>query len=226
MTRKLTALVSCLAAAFAVSAIVSAMSSASMVLPVFSGTQETAEGAATKLVIRIQGGATYICTAGVYALIAEVGRHLGPAILHDTGCTQGGESCRSLGDAAGVILITGTWHLVLNGGPGATDIHLFLILLTELHIECAGAAVKLILLTGNWQGRIVQRSGSKSAFTVSVGTVNGEGKVQNFSEFENDAGTGIKTSIEAKQEGGKAKPAFEESEDVELTFGGETSIEK
>jgi hypothetical protein len=196
-----------------------------MVLPEFSGTQETFEGTAAKLVIRIQGGATYTCTAGVYALIAEVGRHLGPAILHDTGCTQSGVSCRSLGDAAGVILITGTWHLVLRTFVG-TDNHFFLILLTELHIECAGAAVQLILITGNWQGRIVQRSGSKSAFTVSVGTVNGEGKVQNFSEFENDAGTGIKTSIEAKQEGGKAKPAFEDSESIELTFSGETSIEK
>ena len=224
MTRKLTALVSCLAVVFVVSAIVSAMSSASMALPTFSGTQETAEGTSARLLIFIQGAQVYVCTAGTYTISGQVNRNLGTIDLDDKSCTQGGEPCNSLGDASGVILITGTWHLVLR--TFIIDTHFFLILLNELHIECGKSAIKLILLTGNWQGSIAQKTGSKTAFGVTVRSVGGAGKVQEFSEFENDAGTGVKTAISASEEGSsKAKSAVEESEENVLTFPGETGIE-
>jgi hypothetical protein len=211
-------------AAFAVTAAVAAISSAAMVLPVFSGTDKAATGSSSAVLLRIEGGATFKCSSSASnSLEVESNRHLGPGAINFAGCTQGGEQCRSLGGTLGTISATGTWHLVLNG---STDIHLFLFLFTPVHIECPNATVKLLLVTGKVAGKIVQKAGTKELFEISIGTVGNEGKVQNFSEYENEAGTGIKTTLEVQQEGGKNKKAFEESANNELNFELTTSIEK
>jgi hypothetical protein len=226
MTRKVTVLAMCLMAAFAVSAVVSAISSASMVLPAFTGTATTGTGSSGEGALTIEGGATIKCkSSGSDSLTVESNRHLGAGTITFSTCTQGGEPCRSLGDASGTILTTGTWHLVL-ATRSSLDVHLFLFLLTELHIECPGAAVKLLLVTGTVAGLLTQKTGSKTAFELSIGTVGGAGKVQEFSEYENEAGTGVKTALSVKQEGGAAKKAFEESKTNELVFPSETGIEK
>jgi hypothetical protein len=56
-------------------------------------------------------------------------------------------------------------------------------------------------------------------------TIKDNGKSQEFSEYENDAGTAVHTSLMASEEGGKAKAAVEESDENLLTFNGETKIE-
>jgi hypothetical protein len=229
MTRKIRVLVACLIAALAATAAISAIASAEMVLPVFSGTDASATGSSGEGTLRIAGAASIKCTSsGSDKLTFETGkRNLGPGTIIFSGCTEGGEECRSLGGTLGTIETTGSWHLVLNGGSGAGDIHLFLFLLTLLHIECPKGVVKLFLVLGNVAGKIVQKAGTKELFELSVGTVNNEGKVQNFSEYENDAGTGIKTTLETIEEGtGKPKTSAEESFANDLNFELTTSIEK
>jgi hypothetical protein len=229
MTRKIKVLVGCLIVAIAATAAISAIASAAMTLPIFSLTDPKATGESGKGTLSIEGGASIRCeTSGSDELTFETGkRNLGPGTIIFKSCTQGGEECHSLGGTGGTIETTGSWHLVLNGKTEATDIHLFLFLLTLLHIECPKAAVKLLIVLGNVAGKIVQKAGSKTQFVLEVGTVNKEGKVQNFSEYENDAGTGIKTTLQVLQEGGtKPKFAGEESESNILTFTEVTSIEK
>jgi hypothetical protein len=228
MTQRKRVLVAvCLIAGFAATAVISAIASAEMVLPVFSGTDTSATGSSGTVVLTIAGGASFRCTSsGSDKLTFETGkRNLGPGTIIFSGCTQGGEECQSLGATGGTIETTGSWHLVLNGGSGAADIHLFLFLLHLLHVECPKAAVKLLLLLGDVAGKI-EASGPE-LFALSVGTLNGAGKVQNFSEFENDAGTGIKTTLETIQEGtGKAKRTFLGVESFDVHFELTTSIEK
>jgi hypothetical protein len=228
MTRKIRVLVACLSAAFAVTAVISSISSAAMTLPAFSGSDKAATGSSSSGLLRIEGGAALKCEkSAANSLEVESNRNLGPGAINFAGCTEGGEECRSLGGTLGTVATTGSWHLVLNGKTEATDIHLFLFLLTLLHIECPKGTVKLFLILGNIAGLIKQKAGSNLEFEISVGTVAGEGKVQNFSEYENDAGTGIKTTLEVIQEGtGKAKKAFEESSANVLKFELATSIEK
>ena len=227
MTRKIRVLVACLIAALAATAAISAIASAEMILPEFSGNDTSATGSSSSGVLTISGGASIRCaSSGSDKLTFETGkRNLGPGTIIFSTCTQGGEECHSLGATGGTIETTGSWHLVLNGGTGATDIHLFLFLLNLLHIECPKGAIKLLLVLGDVAGKI-ETSGPE-LFALSVGTLNGAGKVQNFSEFENDAGTGIKTTLETIQEGtGKAKRTFLGVESFDVHFELTTSIEK
>jgi hypothetical protein len=228
MTQKTKVLVAGVIVAIAAISLISAVASAEMVLPVFSGTDTSFTGSSGALIFTIAGGASFRCTSsGSDKLTFEMGkRNLGPGTIICSGGTEGGEECRSLGGTLGTIEVTGSWHLVLNGGSGAGDIHLFLFLLTLLHIECPKSAVKLLLVLGNFAGKIVQNAGSTTLFTISVGTLNGAGAIQNFSEFENDAGTGIKTTLETIQEGGKAKKTVLEISSFDLNFELTTSIEK
>jgi hypothetical protein len=194
-----------------------------MTLPEFSGTAAT-EGklAGGKGVVTIEGGASIKCESITGKFTFESGsRRSGPVTLDINECTEGGEQCRSLGDVLGVTLITGTWHLVLMT-RASVDGHYVLVSLNELHIECPGGAIKLILVTGSILGSTAAEAGSETEFGL---TVKDNRKAQEFTEYENDAGTAVKASLAASQEGGKSKAAFEESEDNLLTFNGSTKID-
>jgi hypothetical protein len=222
MTRKVTVLTSCLIATFAALAVISALASASMTLPEFSGTAATegkGSGGAGKMTI--SGGASLIGTSGTGTYALEPGsRRSGTFTADINGVTQGGEECRSLGDTGGIILVTGSWHLVL-WLTGASDKHLILASGHELHIECPKSAVKLLLVSGQGLGSIAALSGSKTEFGV---TVKDNGTNQEFTLYENDAGTGIDVTLETSQEGGKQKPSFLEAEHNLLTVNGNTEI--
>jgi hypothetical protein len=227
MNRKVISLSMTLAAALASAAMSASPSLASMTLPVFSGSVSEAKDASGAGALHVEGGATIKCTSGGEGGVAfESGsRHLGSVTVASSGCTEGGEPCFSLGASGETISTTGTWHLALMT-RSSTDSHLFLFLLKQIHIECPKAAVKLFLVSGDVAGLITEKSGSKTTFEISIATKNAEGKVQEYSEFENEAGTGVKTSLEVIQEGGKAKRGFQELTCSELIFSGETSIEK
>jgi hypothetical protein len=227
MTRRSKILVSFFVAAFVASAVAAAIASANMVLPVFSGTAAKVTGTSGEAALSVEGGAKLKCgSGGSTELGFESGsRHLGPFIdWMLTTCTQGGEPCFTLGDLSGVFLYTGTWHLVLRAIP--FDIYLFLFLFKLIHVECPNAPVKLFLVSGSSAGEILPKPGSTTRFEYTVQTVRREGKLQEFSEFENEAGTGVKTAIEVEEEGGKAKKALDESPENTLTFESATSIEK
>jgi hypothetical protein len=230
MNRKVTLLAVCLVAVLAIFAVVAAMSSASMILPVFSGMTSEATGTSGSGALSVEGGATIKCaSSGNNHLVFESGsRHLGSGTINFSTCTEGGEKCFSLGgtEASQEVVTTGTWHLVLRTVSSA-DSHLFLFLVSAIHIECPKAAVKLFLISGDVAGLISQKAGSTTAFGVTIATVGGAGKVQEYSEFENELGTGVKTALAVGQEGSsKTKAGFEESKENVLTFDSTTSIEK
>jgi hypothetical protein len=225
MNRRTIPIVLFLVAVFAVSAVGAATSSAAMVLPLWSGAATEASGEGGSNSLKVAGGAAIVCTSFVIdEFIIETSRHLGPGALRFGGCKQGGEPCFSLGGAGEVILMTAIWHLVLRT-VGGVDTHFLLWLVKLLHVECPMAVVRLFLITGDVSLIIARAGKSTTTFNFTGKTVNGEGKIQEYSEFENEAGTGIKTKLEVEQEGGKAKEAFAESLDNTLKFPSATSIE-
>jgi hypothetical protein len=224
MKSRAVTLASCVIAALAVFVVISALASAAMTLPSFSGTgaikATSSSGSGT---LKIAGGASILCENATGEFALESGsRKLGTFSVDFNTCTQGGQQCRSLGDALATILVTGSWHLVLDIQNG-TDGHYILILLHELHIECPGAAIKLLLVLGDLMGSIAGQAGNEKEFGVTI--KDGGGVAQEFSEFENDAGTGVDTGLDTSQEGGKQKTSFEESEENLLTFNNNTKIE-
>jgi hypothetical protein len=225
MTRRVTILASCLIAAFAVSDAIATLSSGAMVLPGFSGTDTSFTGSSGTAKLTIKGGASVTCTSTSQSLTFNNGnRHLGPAKLEFKGCTQGGENCRSLGLVAGnTITYTGEWHLVLFV-RGGVDAHYYLFLTPSfgIHYECPNAAVRLLTRIGDIEGVIVQPLGSTTLFSVKESSTS---TAQEFSEFENEAGTALKAKLETSQEGGADKETFENIENDVLSFELATSIE-
>jgi hypothetical protein len=222
MTRRATVLASCLIAVFAVSAVISALASASMTLPTFSGTAATSgTGTGGKGALTVSGGASIKCESASASYTLAT-RNSGPVTIDFATCTQGGEECHSLGDTGGVILVTGTWHLVLDV-KSSVDGHYALGELSSLHVECPKSAVKLLLVAGTLLGSTSAHAGSEKVYGLTVKD-NG-GTAQEFSEYENNAGTAVKTGLTTQQEGGKAKESFEEATENTLTFNGSTKIE-
>ena len=231
MNRKLTVLATCLIAALTTTAIIAAISSAAMTLPTFSGAEVEFKGEGNEGTLTVQGGASIVCaSAGTGTTGAvESPRHLGRGTIAFNNCTEGekGEKCFSLGgtEAANNITVTGTWHLTLRT-RSSVDQHFFLVLFNNIHIECPKAPVKLFLINGDVQGLITQAPGSTTAFNFTVKSTVPKSSIQEYSEFENEAGTGIKTEIVVSQEGSaKTKSGFEESTLNTIKFAGTTSIE-
>jgi hypothetical protein len=222
------ALVSSFVVALGVSATVPVTVSASMTLPVFSGFNREAVGSTGTVSVTAEGGATVDCTKSSTDFQFGAGsRNEGPGTLDFSTCTLGGEPCKSLADASGSLLVTGTWHLVLMTKSGI-DGHYFLFVVSpaKLHVECPFSAVKLLLFEGAFLGLIAQRPKSTTAFDVTVKTINGQGTRQEFTEYENDAGTGVGVRVKVSQEGGALKEIRLEFDSDELEFESATSIEK
>jgi hypothetical protein len=225
MNRKVTGLLLCLVAAFAMSAVVAALASATeMKLPTFSGTDTTFTGSSGKGNLEVEGGAVIACLADS-ATGAVVTRSSGTGSITFTTCTEssasGAPPCRSLGGTLGTISSTGTWNLVLRTISG-TDHHYFdFVLPTQgLHIECPLAPVELFIITGSALGALT--AAPPSDFTIKVNSISGK---QEISEYENNSGTLVKDSLSVTEEGGtKAKSAAESDEGL-LEFPLATSIE-
>jgi hypothetical protein len=226
MSRKVTGFLLCLVAAFAVSAVVAALASATtMELPKFTGTQTTFTGTSGAGALEIEGGAKLACTADSATGTVAASRNEGTGSITFTGCKESssvnGNSCRSLGGTLGTISSTGTWNLVLRTISG-TDHHYFLFNLPSqgLHFECPLGSVELFIVTGSVLGSIAQKG--TTSFELKVLAASGK---QELSEYENNSGTLVKATLSTSQEGGKGK-ASAENDEGELVFGAATSIEK
>jgi hypothetical protein len=215
----------CLAVALALSIVVAATASASMVLPQFSGSAASATGDTGESIVSAEGGAAVQCKSSSDSLTVGASRNEGTATLDFSTCVLESELCNSLADAAGSILVTGEWHMVLMT-KGGIDGHYFLFVVPSagLHVECPHAAVKLLLFEGEFLGSIAQKAGSTTQFSLKVASA---GKAQEFSEYENNSGTAVRVSLKVQPEGsGKPKAIFLNFEEGELVFGSATSIEK
>ena len=188
--------------------------SAAMVLPGFLNT-EASTSSAGEGALSIEGGAKIKCNKGSGKQSFNAGStNLGQFTLDFFECTQGGESCMSLGDISLTILASGEFHLVLLEGSPMKWFILFLP--KETHIECPKSAVKLLLVTGSILGLLKQKSGEKTKkFELELKQTNG---VQAEKLYENNAGEKIESTLLTSQEGGKAKKSGLESEKDAFEF--------
>jgi hypothetical protein len=141
MNRRVMGFLMCLVAAFAVSAMASAVASATnMTLPVFSGSVASYTGSSGPGKLSVEGGAAISCTKDSGSGTFGSTRSEGPGSITFTGCTEssaeGAPPCKSLAGTAGTITSTGTWNLVLKL-DGSTDLHYlqFLLPVAGLHME-------------------------------------------------------------------------------------------
>jgi hypothetical protein len=228
MTRKVAILAACLITALTATAALAATTNAAMTLPTFNGTATSATGDGGAGQFSVKGGASLKGTSTSGSFTFNSGsRNLGPGSLTFEGVTQGGESCHELGLEVTSLTVkfTGEWHLVLFVKGGVDD-HYFLFLLPSfgVHVECPNAAVKLLTVFGSVLGLISQKTGSTTQFSLKV-LAPGTPPVQEFSEYENDAGTAVKAKLETSQENGARKESTENVVESLIEFPTATAIE-
>jgi hypothetical protein len=108
--------------------------------------------------------------------------------------SQGSINCNTSGDAAGVILVNGEFHLVptnlspLNVGA--------LLLISEFEVECPGGIN--IIIRGNLLAGVTNIGSEGTELTNLGGVLLGEKGKQQLSEYYNDGGTKVKTKLEAE----------------------------
>ncbi len=106
---------------------------------------------------------------------------------------QSGTKCNSEGDAAGVILAGGGFHIVL--GPSGTKKLLFvLFLLATLTVRCGALEIEIrgsLMSTYNLPGEL-----ETEEITVPGGTLEGTKGKPKFSEYTNAGGTLVKAKLE------------------------------
>jgi hypothetical protein len=196
-----------LMALLVVGALAASVASAAMTLPEFKNAENSTSAAGTSTV-SVEGGASRACTGTSGTQNFKTGsKNLGTYTLTFTGCTEGGESCLSLGGTAGRIVVSGEWHLVLEEKNGI-HLWLFLFLLpaTDVHVECPKAPIKLWLLLGVLLGLLEPGAGTATKeYKLIITTSNG---AQAESSYENNEGKLLTTQILLmSQENGKEKKA-------------------
>src|SRR6185437_8805820 len=118
------------------------------------------------------------------------------------GETAAGES---LGDAAGVVLVLGEYHLVriATGDVGVW------LLINPVHIECLFASGTLLLVVqGNLLGLITPILTKTKSFTITLTQSKGS---QTIKEFENDSGVKVKASLTTSIDEGTAVASAQQS---------------
>jgi hypothetical protein len=183
-------------------------SATTMTLPTFSVQQSfTGTSGAGTLT---SSGFTVSCKKDADEGTMEANRNLGLFTIEFKECESSltTEKCHSLGLSGSSILLSGSWHLVLETLSGA-DLHLFLLLLNPLHFECGSV---LFQVKGNVLGKIVQKGTPPSKEYELI--VKATGAVQEFTSFENDNGTLVGTELLAAANLGFHKSGVELRENV------------
>jgi hypothetical protein len=199
-------------------------SAAHMTLPEFV-TKAGYKGTSGAGVLTSSGGEEIKCSAGTNSGGMESSRKLGTFSLTFTGCEAkvllSTEKCNTSGDAAGTILTTGTWHLVLWLNRAQT-IHIqfqwLLVPLTKL--ECGSLAK--IETKGNLLGEISPGDNVLTKHYRLI--VNATATAQEFTEFENENGTIVGAELLSNLDGGSFGKATEKSENNEFETTADTLI--
>ena len=202
-------------------AVVSA--AAPMQLPGFLGALSA--GVSTSLAgkLSVSGGASISCKSDTDQFLFggnNTVTNLGYFTIDFKGCTQGGEECFTLGDTGGVTLVAGEWHLVLELLP-TKHVWLILFLLnlptTGVHVECPHSTVHETLITGDVLGETMPQENGTSTVLYEV-LVHATSTAQEYTSYENNAGTLLATSLRVAQEGGATKAGWEEAGEDTLRF--------
>jgi len=132
-----------------------------------------------------------------------------------------GEPCLSLLDSLGIILVTGTWHLVHL--PKEEKHVSLLLLIDEIHIECPGIGLLVLILAGSSiLALILPIETLTKHFKLLVNVKEGK---QECTEWVDDAGKVHKTELLGALNGGKDKAATQETAEGLLLTEKETLIE-
>jgi len=164
------------------------VASGAMVLPELSVlTNATSVGEAGSLL----GVAAIQCTGNTGSTTAETTKH-GKYSITFTGCSLGGQECKSLGGVAKTITVSGLALLVLTLQPG--DHRLILFEQGRIHIECAFLST-LVLVEGTVLGSIELEAGAgnKNKFRIKVKATGA--KAPEFKTFEDDNGNSVTVSL-------------------------------
>jgi hypothetical protein len=201
-----------------------ASASAESALPLFttptSGTATSGEG---KLLVE---GKTVTCTSDADTFGA--GTRLGAFTIDIKNCTSKAKECHGLGQSAGLIELTGEYHLV-SGLRNRKSYYIWFLLAAEdgvnaVHIECASPVGTLLLLWGNILGSIAAvPSTSTRTFKININTVD-EGLNQEITEFGNNNGAGVAASLKGKLDGGVERPVTVEWKEFLLFMSAPTTI--
>ncbi len=120
---------------------------------------------------------------------------LGPFSSTFLNVEKAGTICNSEGDAAGVVLVSGGFHIVL--GPGGTKKSLFILFLVATFVvHCGALEVEIrgdVLGTYNLAGE-----SEAEEYTTVLGTLEGTKGKQKFTEYFNDGGTIVKAKLESE----------------------------
>ena len=201
-------------AVLVVAAVAVAAASATMTLPEFTKAEGfTGTGGATLL--EIAGQPEFKCTSDTSKGGPESGtsKKLGTFQVRFLGCTtfSGLVNCNSLGNAAKEIVTSGSYHLVLNSR--GTHRWFILFLPAHQHLECS---TTLILILGTLLGQITPTSTSTKRFKIGV---NVKTKKQEFTEYENEGETIVRTTLKGVvNETGSEQEATELSENNVIEF--------
>ena len=162
------------------------VASGAMTLPELStATNATSIGGAGSLL----GLATIQCTGNTGSTTAEGKKH-GKYTVTFTGCSLGGQECKSLGGVAKTVTVSGLALLVLTLKP--SDIRLVLFEQPRTHIECAFLST-LVLVEGTVLGSIELEAGTKNKFKLKVKATSST--APEFKTYEDGAGTAVTVSL-------------------------------
>ncbi len=143
--------------------------------------------------------------------------HLGKFTIDFKSCALGGKECHSEGDAEGVILVKGEYHLVRLGEEKAG----VWFLVEPVKISCKFLSTKTEV-KGNVLGLIEPVNTAGTKFTINV---NVHESKQEWAEYENNEGVKEKAELLGSVNGGAFKAATEESSENKITTEKETSVD-
>jgi hypothetical protein len=137
--------------------------------------------------VELKGATNLTCTEAPTTGTQETNKPLGAFHMEIKNCTaeKGAIKCTGLGDAAGVILLLGTWHSVFDNL--ATLSAAILYLFEKLHYNCS--SLVLVLLSGELV--CLSLKPTESAATHTHHCVVTSGGVQEDTHYFNEAGTEV-----------------------------------
>lgn len=218
--QRLKALWLALIAAFAVSAIASASAWA---LPEFLGTLPTTFTGTSGAGELVSGGLSIKCKKDTSSGTFENSKH-GTFSVDFKECTGPlNEACNSLGDASGIILVTGN---ALSAFDSLSPLGAALILLVEpeVHIICHSIKEELILVKGAVLALVLPINVKTKKFELLVEVEAGK---QKETEYWNDSGVKVKLAdpLLSSLNGGVFKESTEESKENKIETVNELTLD-
>jgi hypothetical protein len=137
------------------------------------------------------------------------GTKLGTFVIDFKECTSLAQPCTGLAQTSGLIEVTGEWHLVSSLTNRKSYAIWFLFAssdgATAVHVECSGAEGTLTLIWGNVLALIEEKS--ERTFKINTET-EGSGPTlkQKITEFGNNNGEIVKSSLKGRTDGGPEVP--------------------